>query len=132
MEQVKLEEFNLKGTKSTTYVVIQSFIKQLTLRAKQCFFHACNKSDHLQLRPEAAIILQFLRCLGNVTSWNIPPIAPNHRAFKQSLINNKPTYCFGNGPKKIAIGRHVSLEIPKNQVDDTAKFNIPSPEGMMM
>ena len=35
------------------------------------FFHACNKSDHLQLRPEAAIILQFLRCFGNVTLWNI-------------------------------------------------------------
>ena len=76
MEQVQLEEFNLKGMKSrkdrsTTYVLIQSFIKQLTLVVKQCFFHACNKSDHLQLHPEAAIILQFLRCLGNVTSWNI-------------------------------------------------------------
>ena len=78
MEQVKLEEFNLKGMKSTedqstTYVLIRSFIKQLTLVVKQCFFHACNKSDHLQLRPEAAIILQILRCLGNVTSWNIRP-----------------------------------------------------------
>ena len=51
--------------------LIQSFIKQLTLLGKQCFFHACNKSDHLQLRPEAAVILQFLHCLGNVTSWNI-------------------------------------------------------------
>ena len=74
MEQVKLEECNLKGMKptkdqSTTYVLIQSFIKQLTLVVKQCFFDACNKSDHLQLRPEAAIIVQFLRCLGNVTSW---------------------------------------------------------------
>ena len=73
MEQVQLEEFNLKGIKSTedqstTYVLIQSFIKQLTLVVKQCFCHACNKSDHLQLRPEAAIILQLLRCLGNVTS----------------------------------------------------------------
>ena len=76
MEQVKLEEFNLKGMKftegwSTTYVLVQSFIKQLTLVLKQCFFHACNKSDHLELRPEAAIILQFSGCLGNVTSWNI-------------------------------------------------------------
>ena len=76
IEQVKLEEFNLKGMKSTadqsiTYVLIQSFIKQLTLVLKQCFFHACNESDHRQLRPEAAIILQFLRCLGNMTSWNI-------------------------------------------------------------
>ena len=78
MEQVQLEEFNLKGAgmksmedQSTTYVLIQSFIKQLTLIGKQCFFHACNKSDHLQLRPEAAIILQFLRCLGNVTSRDI-------------------------------------------------------------
>ena len=76
MDQVQLEEFNLKGMKSTedqstTYGPIQSFIKQLPLVVKQCFFHACNKNDHLQLRPEAAIILQFLRCLGNVTSWNI-------------------------------------------------------------
>ena len=57
LDQVKLEEFNLKGMKSTedqstTYVLIQSFTKQLTLIVKQCFFHACNKSDHLQLRPE--------------------------------------------------------------------------------
>ena len=74
--QVQLEEFNLKGMKSTEdqstpYVLIQSFIKQLTLVVKQCFFHACNKSDHLQLRLEAAIIFQFLGCFGNVTSWNI-------------------------------------------------------------
>ena len=72
MEQVKLVEFNLKGMKSTadestTYVLIQSFIKRLTLVVKQCFFHACNKSDHLQLRPEAVIILQFS------TSWSIRP-----------------------------------------------------------
>ena len=71
MEHVKLEEFNLKGMKSTTYLLIQSFIKQLTLVVKQCFFHAYNKSDHLQLHPETAIILQFLRCFGNVTSCNI-------------------------------------------------------------
>ena len=43
MEQVKLEEFNLKGMKftedyTTTYVLIQSFIKQLTPVVKQCFF----------------------------------------------------------------------------------------------
>ena len=25
----------------------------------------------MQLRPEATIILQFLSCLGDVTSWNI-------------------------------------------------------------
>ena len=61
MEQFKLEEFNLNGMKSTedwstAYVLIQSFIKHLTLVVKQCFFHACNKSDHLQLRPEAAIM----------------------------------------------------------------------------
>ena len=52
IEQVKRKEFNCKGMKSTedsstTYVLIQSFIKQLTLVVKQCFFHACNKSDHL-------------------------------------------------------------------------------------
>ena len=72
MEQVKLEEFSLKGMKSTedrstNYVLIQSFINQLTLVVKQCFFHACNKKVHLKLRPETTITLQFLRCLGNVT-----------------------------------------------------------------
>ena len=64
MEQVKLEEFNLKGMKSTkdyttTYVLIQSLIKQLTLVVKQCFFHACNKSDHLQMRPEPPLYSNF-------------------------------------------------------------------------
>ena len=76
MKQVKMELFNLKGMKSmqdwsTTYVLIQPFIEQLTLVVKQCFFHACNKSEHLQLRPEATIILQFLRCLDSVTPLNI-------------------------------------------------------------
>ena len=64
LEQVKLEEFNLKGMKSTedqstTYVLIQSFIKQLTLIVKQCFFHGCNKSDQLQLRPEPPLYFNF-------------------------------------------------------------------------
>ena len=86
MEQDKLEEFNLKVMKSTadqstTYVLIQSFIKQLTLVVKQCFFHACNKNDQLQLHPKAAIILQFLRCLGNVTSRNI-----------RLYMNTQPSY----------------------------------------
>ena len=62
MERIKLEEVNLKGIKSTkdqskTCVLIQSFIKKLTLLVKQYFFHACNKSDHLC--PEAAIILHL-------------------------------------------------------------------------
>ena len=61
MEQVKLEEFDLKGMKFTA--------------VKQCFFHACNKSNNLQLLPEAVLILQLLRCLGNVTSCNIRQIA---------------------------------------------------------
>ena len=44
MEQVQLQEFNLNRMKSmedqsATYVLIQSFIKQLTLVEKQCFFH---------------------------------------------------------------------------------------------
>ena len=64
MEQVKLDKFNLKGMKSTedqstTYVLIQSFIKQLTLVVKQCFFYACNKSNCLQLRPELPLYSKF-------------------------------------------------------------------------
>ena len=37
---------------------------------KTRFFHACNETDHLQLHPEAVIMLQGLRCVGNVASWN--------------------------------------------------------------
>ena len=64
MEQVKLQDFNLKGMKSmedksTTYALIQSFIKQLNLVVKQCFFHACNKSDHLELRSESPLYSNF-------------------------------------------------------------------------
>ena len=64
MKQVKLQEFNLKGMKSTedqstTYVLIQSFIKQLTPVVKQCSFHICNKSEHLQLRPEPPLYSNF-------------------------------------------------------------------------
>ena len=51
--------------------MIQSFIEQLPLVVKQCLFHASNKNDHMQLRPEAVIRLQFLSWLGDVTSWNI-------------------------------------------------------------
>ena len=36
-------------------MLIQSLIKQLT----QYLFHASAKSDHAQLRPKDAIILQF-------------------------------------------------------------------------
>ena len=59
-----LEEFNLKGMKSTedlstTYVLTQSFIKQLTIVVKQFFFQACNKSDYLQLRPEVPFYSNF-------------------------------------------------------------------------
>ena len=81
IEQIKLEEFNFKGMKSTedwstTYVLIQPFIKQLTLVVKQCFFHACNKRGHPQLRrgrhcipifalPRQCDIIEYL-CVGDV------------------------------------------------------------------
>ena len=72
---------------STTYVLIQSLIKQLILVVKQCLFQACNKSDHLQMRCVAAIILQFLSCLGNVTSWNT-----RHRKFVISCSDNNVSW----------------------------------------
>ena len=80
----------LKGMKSTedlsiTYVLIQSFIMQLSLVVQECFFHGCNKSDHLQLRT-ATIILQFLHCLGNVTSWNIRLYLKSLSAWYDSFV----------------------------------------------
>ena len=72
MEQVKLQELNLKNMKSTedqsiTYVLLCMlcmlcyvlFIEQLPLVVKQCLFHASNKSDHLQLHPEAQLYSNF-------------------------------------------------------------------------
>ena len=70
--RIQPQEHEMHGRLVQTYVLIQSFKEQLPLVVKQCLFHASNKSDHLQLRPEDAIILQFLSCLGDVTSWNIP------------------------------------------------------------
>ena len=55
LEQVKPDTED----QSTTYVQIQSFMKQLTLIVKQCFFHGCNKSDQLQLRPEPPLYFNF-------------------------------------------------------------------------
>ena len=45
--------------RSVHNICTDRIIKQLTLVVKQCFFRACNKSDHLQLRSEADIILQI-------------------------------------------------------------------------
>ena len=70
MEQVKLQEFSLRGMKSmedlsTTYLDVptESFMEQFHVVLKQCLFHASNKNDPLQLRPEAASILQFCSAL---------------------------------------------------------------------
>ena len=53
------------------YILIQLLKEQLSLVVTQCLFHASTTSHHAQLRSADAIILQFLRCLGDVTSWNI-------------------------------------------------------------
>ena len=41
------------------YILIQLPKEQLSLVLTQCLFHASTTSDHAQLRPEDAIILQF-------------------------------------------------------------------------
>ena len=42
-----------------TCMLIQSLIKQLPLVVTQYLFHASATSNHAQLRPKDAIILQF-------------------------------------------------------------------------
>ena len=64
IEQDKLQELHLKDIKimadwSKTYVLTQSCVEQLFPAVKQCLFHASNSCEHLQLRPEATIILQI-------------------------------------------------------------------------
>ena len=64
MDQVEFQEFKIEylepmTNSSTTYMMIQSGIEQLPLVVTQCLFHASSTSEYAQLRPEAAIILQF-------------------------------------------------------------------------
>ena len=46
------------------YILIQLLKEQLSLVVTQCLFRASITSDHAQLRPEDAIILQFCIALG--------------------------------------------------------------------
>ena len=64
MDQVKFQEFIFEylepvTNSSTTHMLRQSSIEQLPLVVTQCLFHASSTSEYDQLRPEAAIILQF-------------------------------------------------------------------------
>ena len=64
MDQVKFQEFIFEylepmTNSSTTYMMIQSAMEQLPPVVTQCLFHASSTSEYAQLRPEAAIILQF-------------------------------------------------------------------------
>ena len=45
--------------------------EQSFLVVTQCLFHASTTSNHAQLRPEERHYTPILRCLGDVTSWNI-------------------------------------------------------------
>ena len=63
-DQVKFQEFIFEylepmTNSPTTYMLIQSAIEQLPLVVTQCLFHASSTSEYAQLRPEAAIMLQF-------------------------------------------------------------------------
>ena len=48
---------------SVMYMLIQLLREQLSLVVTQCLFHAPTTSDHAQLRPEDAAILQFFVAL---------------------------------------------------------------------
>ena len=63
-DQAKFQEFIFEylepmTNSSTTYILIHSATEQLPLVLTQCLFHASSTSGYAQLRPEAAIILQF-------------------------------------------------------------------------
>ena len=64
MDWTKQRKLNFCVLESTTnatitYMLIQSLIKQLPLAVAQYLFRASTTSDHAQLHPEDAIILQF-------------------------------------------------------------------------
>ena len=64
VDQTKQQKLNFCVLESTTnlsimYMLIQLLEEQLPLVVTQYLFHASTTSDHAQLRPEDAIILQF-------------------------------------------------------------------------
>ena len=64
VDQTKQRKLNFGVLESTTnasimYMLIQLLKEQLSLVVTQCLFHASTTSDHAQLSPEDAIILQF-------------------------------------------------------------------------
>ena len=65
----------------------------------------------MQLRPEAAIIFQFLRCLGNVASWNIRPYRDQRHITVYSTYGSTPPgiYAF-----KTLRAQSQGLSLPKS------------------
>ena len=64
VDQTKQRKLNCCVLESTTnasimYMLIQLLKEQLSLVVTQCLFYVSTTSDHAQLRPEDAIILQF-------------------------------------------------------------------------
>ena len=70
------------------YILVQLLKEQLSLVVTQCLCRASTTSDHAQLRPEEAIILQFLRCLGDVTSWDIRLYGVSQKALQFEKAKN--------------------------------------------
>ena len=57
--KIKLGVLESTTNATITYMLIQSFIKQLPLIVTQYLFHSSATTDHAQMRPKDAIILQF-------------------------------------------------------------------------
>ena len=57
--KLDFEYWNPRTNASVMYILIQLLKEQLSLVVTQCLFHASTTSDHAQLPPEDAIILQF-------------------------------------------------------------------------
>ena len=66
--KVTIQEFNSEYPESMT--LMPSSEEQLPPVVIHCVIHVSSTSEHVQLHPEAAIILHYiptLRCHGNVT-----------------------------------------------------------------
>ena len=57
--KLNFEYWNPMRNASIMDILIQLLKEQLSLVVTQCLFHTSATSDHAQLRPEDAIILQF-------------------------------------------------------------------------
>ena len=91
----KIKLWVMESTTNTTimYTLIQLPKEQLSLVVTKCLFHASTASDHAQLGPEDAIILQFCVALA---MWHHGIFVYNGKVRSQMSFTPSNDHCYIN------------------------------------